>query len=504
MVRWRASSSPIARCSTARDGERREDHHVLVEDELISEVADRPIASHAAEKIDLNGQTLMPGLIDAHVHVVAVDHILTRLGERPPSLLALQAARVLEGMLMRGFTTIRDAGGADGGLAQAVEDGLVRGPRIFPSGQALSQTGGHGDLRPRTRPATVVTCACCEGGAALARTADGVTECRRAARDELRREATQIKIMASGGVASPYDPVWNLQYSEEEVRAIVEEARTWRTYVMAHAYTPQAILIDEATAEHVAAADAFVVPTLVTFDALYRFGRELSFPEASLAKLGDVREVGLHALEILQAAGVAIGFGTDLLGAMHRHQSHEVVLRAEAMAPFDIIRSATIVNSELLNRRGELGVVAPGHALPGESRDPCVRFLAICRFCANYRRRSVQAPWISDFTWKAEIERLVGNCWCPGICFEADFPKLMDLLGVAQNPYSNTRRITIEEGRMLKLALFFLIISIIAGLFGFTGISAAAAGIAKILFVIFIAIFLVLLIVGLVIGSSLF
>ncbi len=355
--------------------ERREGHHVLVEDGLISEVADRPISSDAAEIVNLKGRTLMPGLIDAHVHVIAADQVLARLAERPLSLVTLQAARVLEGMLQRGFTTIRDTGGADGGLAEAVEEGLVRGPRIFPSGQALSQTGGHGDMRPRTRSVSVVACACCEAGAGLARIADGVAECRRAARDELRKGATQIKIMASGGVASPYDPVWNLQYSEEEVRAIVEEAHAWHTYVMAHAYTPEAIrrsidfgvrsiehgnLIDGPTAEHVAGADAFVVPTLVTFDAMHRFGRELGFPEVSLAKLDDVREAGLRSVEILQAAGVKIGFGTDLLGPMHRHQSREFVIRAEAMSPFDIIRSATTINAELLNLSGEIGVIAPG------------------------------------------------------------------------------------------------------------------------------------------------
>jgi imidazolonepropionase-like amidohydrolase len=353
--------------------QRREDHHVLVEGERIREVSDRPIKSAAAETVDLEGRTLMPGLIDAHVHVLAVDAALARLADRPVTLLSLQAARVLEGMLQRGFTTVRDAGGADGGLAEAVEEGLVRGPRIFPSGSALSQTGGHGDTRPRTQP--VETCACCAGGAALSRIADGIAECRRAARDELRKGATQIKILASGGVASPYDPIWNLQYSEEEVRAIVEEAQAWRTYVMAHAYSPEAIrrsidfgvrsiehgnLIDRATAEHVAGADAFVVPTLATYDALHRHGRELGFPEVSMAKLAEVREAGLGSLEILQAAGVKVGYGTDLLGPMHRYQSREFVIRAEAMAPFDIIRSATIVNAELLNRAGELGVVAPG------------------------------------------------------------------------------------------------------------------------------------------------
>jgi imidazolonepropionase-like amidohydrolase len=352
---------------------RREDHHVLVEGDRIKEVSDRPIKSAGSEIIDLAGRTLMPGLIDAHVHAIAVDAALARLAVQPLTLVSLQAGKVLEGMLARGFTTVRDAGGADGGLAEAITQGLVRGPRLFPSGQALSQTGGHGDLRPRTR--SVVSCACCEYGAGLARIADGVDECRRAARDELRKGATQIKIMASGGVASPYDPIWNLQYSDEEMRAIVEEARAWHTYVLAHAYTPEAIrraidngvrsiehanLIDPPTAARVAAADGFVVPTLITYDALHRFGRDLGIAEASLAKLADVREAGLRSLEILQQAGVKIGYGTDLLGPMHQHQSREFVIRAEAMAPWEVIRSATIVNAELLNRSGELGVVAAG------------------------------------------------------------------------------------------------------------------------------------------------
>jgi hypothetical protein len=140
------------------------------------------------------------------------------------------------------------------------------------------------------------------------------------------------------------------------VRAIVEEAQAWHTYVMAHAYSREAIrrsvdfgvrsiehgnLIDRATAEHVTGANAFVVPTLVSYDALHRFGPELGFPKVSLAKLGEVREAGLRSLEILRKAGVKIGFGTDLLGPMHRYQSREFVIRAETMAPFDIIRSAT-------------------------------------------------------------------------------------------------------------------------------------------------------------------
>ncbi len=355
------------------DKARREGYHVLVEGDRIKEVSDRPITSAGATMVELAGRTLMPGLIDAHVHAIAVDVALARLAEQPLTLISLQAARVLEGMLARGFTTVRDAGGADGGLAEAIAQGLIRGPRLFPSGQALSQTGGHGDLRARTR--STVSCACCEYGAGLARIADGVDECRRAARDELRKGATQIKIMASGGVASPYDPIWNLQYSDEEMRAIVEEARSWRTYVLAHAYTPLSIaraidngvrsiehanLIDAPTAARVASAGGFVVPTLVTYDALHRFGHALGVAESNLAKLAEVREAGLRSLELLQQAGVKIGYGTDLLGPMHQYQSHEFVIRAEAMAPWEVIRSATAINAELLNCAGDLGVVAPG------------------------------------------------------------------------------------------------------------------------------------------------
>ncbi len=180
--------------------------------------------------------------------------------------------------------------------------------------------------------------------------------------------------MASGGVASPYDPIWNLQYSNEEMRAIVEEAKGWHTYVLAHAYTPEAIgravdngvrsiehanLIDRATAERVAAAGGFVVPTLVTYATRCTwFGRDLGFSEVNLSKLAEVREAGLSALELLEAAEVPIGYGTDLLGPMHKYQTREFVLRAEAMAPFDIIRSATMVNAALLNRIGDLGVIA--------------------------------------------------------------------------------------------------------------------------------------------------
>jgi imidazolonepropionase-like amidohydrolase len=351
--------------------ELREGIHVLVEGDRIREVSDTPISSSGARVIDLKGQTLMPGLIDAHVHLIATSLNLGQLAHEPASLTTARARHIAEGMLQRGFTSIRDAAGADWGLAAAIDQDLFHGPRVFYAGRALSQTGGHGDFRSRTSDAD--SCACCSTAAQFSIIADGVPAVQQAAREELRRGATQIKIMGSGGVASPTDPVWNLQYSEEEIRAIVWEAHSWRTYVMAHTYTPEAIsrcvrygvrsiehgnLIDRETAELMAREGAFLVPTLVTYDALHKEGKQWGLPQASIDKIDDVREAGLHSLEIAKAAGVKVGFGTDLLGETHHYQSLEFSIRAQVLSPFEVIQSATVVNAELLNRCGELGVVA--------------------------------------------------------------------------------------------------------------------------------------------------
>ena len=202
----------------------REDMHVLVEGERIREISESALTAPQAQVIDCQGKTLMPGLIDAHVHLIATSLNLGQLAQEPVSLTMARARHIAEGMLQRGFTTVRDAGGADWGLAAAIDYGLIAGPRVFYAGRALSQTGGHGDFRSRSLEAD--QCACCMAGTQFSVIADGVPEVQKAARQELRRGATQIKIMASGGVASPTDPVWNLQYSEDEIRAVVWEART--------------------------------------------------------------------------------------------------------------------------------------------------------------------------------------------------------------------------------------------------------------------------------------
>jgi imidazolonepropionase-like amidohydrolase len=218
-------------------------------------------------------------------------------------------------------------------------------------------------------------CQCCLPSAQFTAIADGVDEVRKAARTELRRGATQIKIMASGGVASPTDPIWNLQYSEEEIAAAVWEATSWRTYVMAHAYTPEAIsrcirlgvrsiehgnLIDRASLELMREKDAWLVPTLVTYNSLHKYGADYGLPPDSVAKVDDVRIQGLEALALAHEMGANIGLGTDLLGGMHKDQSNEFTIRAQVMPAVDVLRSATSQNAKLLNMEGELGIVAPG------------------------------------------------------------------------------------------------------------------------------------------------
>ena len=357
-------------------GEVREAHHVLVENGLIKEVSDRPLKSTAAREIDLRGKTLMPGLIDLHVHVVAVQLNLSQQVHMPNVLVTLRSVPIMRDMLRRGFTTVRDAGGAGYPHKQAVESGLAVGPRLFVAGRALSQTGGHGDMRARSDYlGNSAPCGCCVRVGALARVADGVDEVRRAAREELQMGADHLKIMASGGVASPTDPVGAYGYAEDEVRAIVEEARARHTYVMAHAYTADAIarvvrwgvrtiehgnLIDAPTAKLMAEMGAYVVPTLITYEALASEGAQYGLGEESVAKIADVREAGLRSLEIYRDAGVKMGYGSDLLGPSQRLQSEEFRIRAEVLGNAATLASATTTAAEVLGLPDKLGRIAAG------------------------------------------------------------------------------------------------------------------------------------------------
>lgn len=348
-----------------------EEQSVLVEDGRIREISDKPLKSESALRIDTGGRVLMPGLIDAHFHAMAVDVNISRIDRMPPTLAAQHARALLEQALNRGFTTVRDAAGADYGLKMATEQGLIAGPRLFIAGKAISQTGGHGDMRRRDE---VSTCGCGYAGA-LSVLADGADAVRKRVRETLRAGADQIKIFVSGGVASPTDPLEMTQMTGAEVRAAAEEACRYGTYVMAHSHTPEATrhaldcgvrsiehgtILDKESAELVTAKCAYVVPTLVTIWALGNEGLQLGLPPESMQKLERLGDQASRSLELLHEAGASIGFGTDLLGELHRHQCREFRLRAEVLPALEILRSATSVNAGLLMQGGRLGVIKPG------------------------------------------------------------------------------------------------------------------------------------------------
>ncbi len=348
-------------------------YSIVIDGDTIREVTREPVSLPDAQTLDMGGRTVMPGMIDCHAHVIASVAHLGNNGRLPNTFAVLRAVPILQGMLNRGFTTVRDAGGADYALSKAIEEGVIAGPRLFVAGKALSQTGGHGDFRERFDNSDPDPCGCNRNLGAIGRIVDGVDDVRRAVREEMRAGAHHIKIMASGGVASPTDPIGNLQFSVDEIKAIVEEAQSHQTYVMAHAYTAKAIsrvvelgirtiehgnLIDDATAELMARHGAYAVPTLVTYDAMSKVGAKAGIGESTLLKNEAVRIQGLRALEILKRHGVKIGLGSDLLGDMHEFQSDELSIRAEIVGAFETICQATAIGAEIVGMEGRLGVVA--------------------------------------------------------------------------------------------------------------------------------------------------
>jgi len=354
----------------------REGADVVIEGGVIREISARRERGDA-EVVECGGRVLMPGLIDAHVHVYAAGLNLVRIAQSPVSYLAHFAARFLQSSLDRGFTTVRDVGGADVGLALAIKDGLLEGvPRLFYGGRVISQTGGHGDFRPGDYALDVAHfCGCSHAPDPMAVIADGADAVRKAVREELRRGASHIKIMASGGVASPTDPLDRCQYSDDEIRAAVDEAERAGSYVAAHCHPKEAVrraaalgvksiehgtLVDKETAEFVAERGSFVVPTISTLIALFEEGETLGFPKVSMEKLRRVSDAAITSLEVLKRAGVRMGLGTDLLGSLHVRQSTEFTLRAQVLPPVDILRSACAVNAELLGQKGRLGCIREG------------------------------------------------------------------------------------------------------------------------------------------------
>jgi imidazolonepropionase-like amidohydrolase len=343
------------------------DGTIFITDGQIVNISHDPVES-GWEVLDAHGGTVTPGLIDAHFHAYATGLDGLIIEATPLSYVALAGSVRLRSALSRGFTTLRDVAGGDPGLARAIDSGVILAPRYLYSGPALSQTGGHGDHRPGDLD--LHTC----NGPHLSEVVDGVDNLRRATRERLRRGAHVIKIFTSGGVVSPTDPLRNPQYSAEEVRAVTDEATRRGSYVAAHAYSPEAIvhsvrngvrsvehgnLLDTETAAVMAEHDAFLVPTLAAYDAMDRRGAELGLAPVSQAKNKEVLDSGRRAIEIAQAAGVPVGWGSDLMGVLEDEQLNGLRAQIEVQGPLVGLRSVTSVNAHLL-RREDLGRIAVG------------------------------------------------------------------------------------------------------------------------------------------------
>ena len=335
-----------------------------------------------ATVIDGGGRTLMPGLIDAHWHAMLAATPLAVLRVADLGYINLVAGKVATETLLRGFTTVRDVGGPVFGLKRAIDEGVLAGPRIYPSGAMISQTSGHADFRfPYEVPSDAAAPLSHAEVIGVGIIADGVDAVLRATREQLMQGASQIKVMAGGGIASPYDPIDVTQYSEEEIRAAVGAAADWGTYVAVHAYTPRAIqrsiaagvlsiehghLMDEATAEMMADQGIWLSlqPFLDDEDAI-------PYPEGSpnRAKLLDVAAGTDKAYELAMQYGIKLAWGTDTLfdPVLATKQGKQLAKMSRWFSPAEALAMATRANAELLALSGPrnpylgmLGVVQEG------------------------------------------------------------------------------------------------------------------------------------------------
>lgn len=351
--------------------------HVMVVDGVIDAVSeDRLEAPAGALVIDGGNRVLTPGFIDLHVHLTS--HVPSALGDIHATAVGAIANDVARLFLDSGFTTIRDAGGTHPHLARAINDGLIYGPRVFPSGAVLSQTGGHGDWRHQSDPHPGL-----EGGSPYKMAdqtvlVDGVDQHLAATRENLRRGATQIKIMGGGGVMSDYDPIDSLQPSPAEIRAAVQAASDWGTYVLAHAYTSEAVrrlvengvrciehglLIDDATAKYVKQNDVVISTQLVIFRELANLP---GITETNLEKLKVVLAGQENLIELIKKHDITTGFSTDLIAGMYPMVTREFTERALYWTPAEVLAQATSESAKVIrmsgkrNRYGNFGEIRKG------------------------------------------------------------------------------------------------------------------------------------------------
>lgn len=332
-------------------------------------------ASGNNKVIDLENKYVCPGLIDSHVHLTATPGglALKDLFNWNANTNAYRTTYVARETLLRGFTTVRDTGGADAALRDAIAEGLLPGPRLFIAGKALSQTGGHGDSRPSYQTQEHQ---CCGGHSpTLGRVCNGVAECLQAARDELRQGANFLKIMTGGGVASPSDALDMVQFTAEEIRAITTTATYSKTYVTAHAYTVEAIrhavdngvrgiehanLIDRETAEYCAQKGVVFTPTLIAYKGMMEPPFDGFLDEFGKKKNREVLARGLDSLTILRDAGATVCYGSDLLGGLQSMQNQEFTIRSAVLSPGEILKSATVNGAKLVGMEDQLGTIKAG------------------------------------------------------------------------------------------------------------------------------------------------
>ncbi|KAH8880837.1 amidohydrolase [Thozetella sp. PMI_491] len=364
-----------AKIVDALEGEILEPAAVHIEDGVIVDIVVGPgrlEGSATTQRFDLGGKYICPGLIDCHVHINAVpgDLDLRHTMATPESQVNVRMTYVCRDMLYRGFTTVRDCGGAPLALKEACTEWLIPGPRLYIAGHALSQTGGHGDFRSAHDHKD-----CASGFVnGLGRVADGVPECLRAGRDEIRCGADFLKIMGGGGIASPTDKLEHQQYSPEEIQAYVSVAQNAGTYVTCHAYTPESItravsngvmgiehgnLIDRASARLMAEKGAYLTPTLIALRSMADESLFSFLPPANREKNIKVMKSGLDALKLAYEEGVTLCYGSDLLGPLGKYQAQEFEIRAQVLPAEDILKSATINPARMMGLN-DLGQIKKG------------------------------------------------------------------------------------------------------------------------------------------------
>ena len=343
-------------------------HSLVIKNGIINDICKNKDLKKNIPQVLINGRYITPGLIDCHAHC-----FVGQFGDRGnvmPSEMTARAGQHLEGMLQRGFTTVRDAGGADSGHRSAVEKGLFPGPRLFVSGKILSQTGGHGDQR-----AIADFCSCESVSGGMSIIADGVDAVRKAVRENVRQGVDQIKIMGGGGVASPGDKLIHPQYSLEEIAAIVDEAERCGRYVMAHIYSDIGVrraveqgvrsvehgnFLTKDTAKVMAERNAHLVPTLVTYEADAKYGPSFGWTEENASKNAEVLASGLTSLENALSNGVNVGYGTDLCWSPKSYQGDGLLIHQEVCGAVEALRHCTVNNARIIRMEGEVGEITPG------------------------------------------------------------------------------------------------------------------------------------------------